>query len=203
MGDTETSDQPQAHRGRSRQGRGGKGNGKNLGPRRRPRPMEMSGNGPEPDEPDVEQPIEEGAATGRVLKLFELQTMTVPDLHAMADEFGLKDLGALHKHELIFEILKANARQRGRMYGRGVLEILPDGFGFLRSPHYNYLPCPEDIYVSPSQIRRFAPADRATWSRARSGRRRTRSASSPCCKVDQINERRARTSRATRSRSRT
>jgi transcription termination factor Rho len=59
------------------------------------------------------------------------------------------------KHELIFEILKANARLNGRMWGRGVVETLPDGFGFLRSPYYNYLPCPEDIYVSPSQIRRF------------------------------------------------
>jgi len=93
---------------------------------------------------------------GRTLKLFELQAETVPNLQQMADEFALTDLGALQKHELIFEILKANARQRGTMFGRGVLEILPDGFGFLRSPYSNYLPCPEDIYVSPSQIRRFA-----------------------------------------------
>jgi transcription termination factor Rho len=80
----------------------------------------------------------------------------VPDLKTMADGYGLTELGALRKHELIFEILKANARSNGMMIGRGVLEILPDGFGFLRSPLYNYLPCPEDIYVSPSQIRRFA-----------------------------------------------
>jgi transcription termination factor Rho len=92
----------------------------------------------------------------QALSLFELQQKTVPDLHAMADSFGLADLGALRKHELIFEILKANARLSGTMHGKGVLEILPDGFGFLRSPYYNYLPCPEDIYVSPSQIRRFA-----------------------------------------------
>jgi transcription termination factor Rho len=89
------------------------------------------------------------------LDLSDLQVKTVPDLLAMADAFGLEDLGALRKHELIFEILKANARANGTMRGRGILEILPDGFGFLRSPHYNYLPCPEDIYVSPSQIRRF------------------------------------------------
>jgi transcription termination factor Rho len=93
---------------------------------------------------------------GRSLKLFDLQTMSVPDLKVMADTFGLQDLGALRKHELIFEILKANARVNGTMFGKGVLEILPDGFGFLRSQLYNYLPCPEDIYVSPSQIRRFA-----------------------------------------------
>jgi transcription termination factor Rho len=94
--------------------------------------------------------------TPRVLKLFELQAMSVPDLKNMADTYGLVELGALRKHELIFEILKANARVNGTMFGKGVLEILPDGFGFLRSPLYNYLPCPEDIYVSPSQIRRFS-----------------------------------------------
>ncbi len=92
----------------------------------------------------------------RVLKLFELQMMSVPDIKAMADSYGLVELGALRKHELIFEILRANARLGGQMFGRGVLEILPDGFGFLRSPLNNYLPCPEDLYVSPSQIRRFA-----------------------------------------------
>jgi transcription termination factor Rho len=90
------------------------------------------------------------------LYLYELQQKTVPELNTLADTLGLVDLGALRKHELIFEILKANARNRGAIFGKGVLEILPDGFGFLRSPYYNYLPCPEDIYVSPSQIRRFA-----------------------------------------------
>jgi transcription termination factor Rho len=94
--------------------------------------------------------------TPQTLSLFDLQVRSVPELHAMADSYGLMDLGALRKHELIFEILRANARVGGTIYGRGVLEILPDGFGFLRSPNYNYLPCPEDIYVSPSQIRRFA-----------------------------------------------
>jgi transcription termination factor Rho len=90
------------------------------------------------------------------LSLYDLQEKSVPELHKMADGFGLVDLGALRKHELIFEILKAHALKAGTMHSKGVLEILPDGFGFLRSPHSNYLPCPEDIYVSPSQIRRFA-----------------------------------------------
>jgi transcription termination factor Rho len=94
--------------------------------------------------------------TPQALSLFELQQKSVPDLHVMADSFGLVELGALRKHELIFEIMRANARLNGSLHGRGVLEILPDNFGFLRSPSYNYLPCPEDIYVSPSQIRRFA-----------------------------------------------
>src|SRR5204862_6307672 len=72
-----------------------------------------------------------------------------------AHDFGIEVVATLKRHELIFEILKRNAERSGVMFGEGVLEILPDGFGFLRSPVYNYLPCPEDIYVSPSQIRRF------------------------------------------------
>ena len=101
------------------------------------------------------EPVE-GETGGKVLKLWELQAMSVPELLTMADDFGLNELGAMQKHELIFEILKVNSRKSGSMFGRGVLEILPDGFGFLRTPTSNYLPCPEDIYVSPSQIRRFA-----------------------------------------------
>lgn len=95
-------------------------------------------------------------ASSEILNLHDLQKKSVPELNKMADGLGLVDLGALRKHELIFEILKVNARLTGTMRGKGVLEILPDGFGFLRSPNYHYLPCPEDIYVSPSQIRRFA-----------------------------------------------
>ncbi|MBL7076527.1 MAG: transcription termination factor Rho [Kiritimatiellae bacterium] len=93
---------------------------------------------------------------GPMLSLFELQEKSVPELCEVADKQGLVDLGALQKHELIFEILNEHALQGGCMNSRGVLEILPDGFGFLRSEHSNYQPCPEDIYVSPSQIRRFA-----------------------------------------------
>ena len=90
------------------------------------------------------------------LSLFDLHDLSVPALNTMADELELVDLGALRKHELVFEILKEHARRNGVMHSQGILEILPDGFGFLRSPYSNYLPCPEDIYVSPSQIRRFA-----------------------------------------------
>jgi transcription termination factor Rho len=93
---------------------------------------------------------------GPMLSLFDLQEKPVPELMEFADKQGLVDLGALQKHELIFEILNEHARQGGRMNSRGVLEVLPDGFGFLRSEYSNYQPCPEDIYVSPSQIRRFA-----------------------------------------------
>jgi len=92
---------------------------------------------------------------GPVIRLHELQAKGVPELHALAHECGLQDFGGLQKHELVFEILKACGRRNVTMLGRGVIELLPDGFGFLRSPLSNYLPCPEDIYVSPSQIRRF------------------------------------------------
>ncbi|OGV52722.1 MAG: transcription termination factor Rho [Lentisphaerae bacterium GWF2_52_8] len=78
------------------------------------------------------------------------------ELSQMGQELGVEGIGALEKSRLIFEILRANAEKHGLMYGSGYLEVLPDGFGFLRSPAYSYLPCSEDIYLSPSQIRRFA-----------------------------------------------
>jgi len=110
------------------------------------------------DVPPPAPAAEPGAARGAQpsLSLYELQHEGMPELNRRADTLGLVDLGALRKHELIFEILKAHARHNGIMFSKGVLEILPDGFGFLRSPFSNYLPCPEDIYVSPSQIRRFS-----------------------------------------------
>ncbi|MBN1436790.1 MAG: transcription termination factor Rho [Sedimentisphaerales bacterium] len=89
------------------------------------------------------------------LHITDLQKMTVEDLHALAKREGLLEYTGLKKQDLIFKILKERIQQNGLMYGEGVLELLPDGFGFLRSPDYNYLPCPDDIYVSPSQVRRF------------------------------------------------
>ncbi len=85
----------------------------------------------------------------------QLQKMTVAELHEVAKTEDLTEYTGLKKQDLIFKILKDRINRNGLMYGEGVLEILPDGFGFLRSPEYNYLPCPDDIYVSPSQIRRF------------------------------------------------
>ena len=78
------------------------------------------------------------------------------NLSTMAREMGIEGVGALEKSKLIFEILRVNAEKTGSMYGSGFLEVLPDGFGFLRSPAYSYLPSSEDIYLSPSQIRRFS-----------------------------------------------
>ena len=84
-----------------------------------------------------------------------LKCMKVNELHDIAKKFNLGTITAIKKQDLIFKILHAQAERSGLMYGEGVLEILQDGFGFLRSPNYNYLPSPDDIYVSPSQIRRF------------------------------------------------
>ncbi len=108
---------------------------------------------PQAAEGQVAQPTEQ--PKGATMSLRQLQQETMPTLQKTAREYGVETVATLKKYELIFEILKKNAERNGMMFGEGVLEILPDGFGFLRSPAYNYLPCPEDIYVSPSQIRRF------------------------------------------------
>src|SRR6266851_1654272 len=85
----------------------------------------------------------------------ELQQMTMPQLLKTAKDEEVAEVTGLKKQDLIFKILKERVKQNGLMFGEGTLETLPDGFGFLRSPDYNYLPCPDDIYISPSQIRRF------------------------------------------------
>jgi transcription termination factor Rho len=85
----------------------------------------------------------------------ELQQQTIAELLKVAKAEGLSEYAGLKKQDLIFKILKERVKQNGLMYGEGTLEILPDGFGFLRCPDYNYLPCTDDIYISPSQIRRF------------------------------------------------
>ena len=87
--------------------------------------------------------------------LHEMQITPINDIKAMAEQYGLTDYAGFSKHQLIFELLKTHGRRGGPLLGRGVLEILPDGFGFLRSPLNSYQPAPDDIYVSPSQIRRF------------------------------------------------
>jgi len=89
------------------------------------------------------------------LNLSELKEKTIAELNAIAREMNIQNTSGLRKQELIFKILQAQAEKDGLIYAEGVLEVLPDGFGFLRAPDYNYLPGPDDIYVSPSQIRRF------------------------------------------------
>jgi transcription termination factor Rho len=90
-----------------------------------------------------------------ILNLRDLKQKKIADLAALAKELNVDGAANMRRQELIFSILQAQAEKNGFIYGEGVLEILPDGFGFLRSPDYNYLPGPDDIYVSPSQIRRF------------------------------------------------
>ena len=85
----------------------------------------------------------------------ELKMKPMSELMGLAKEYKIENPSGMKKQELIFALLKACASQNGNIYGEGVLEILPDGFGFLRSPMYSYMPGPDDIYVSPSQIRRF------------------------------------------------
>ena len=92
----------------------------------------------------------------------DLQRMSMKELLAIAEQEKLTEYRGLKKQDLIFRILKERTRLSGLMFGEGTLEILPDGFGFLRSPDYHYLPCPDDIYVSPSQIRRFGLRTGAT-----------------------------------------
>jgi transcription termination factor Rho len=89
------------------------------------------------------------------LYLTDLQKMSVSELHEEAKKENIQEYSALKKQNLIFRILKERIRQNGLLYGEGVLEVLPDNYGFLRNPRYNYLSSPDDIYVSPSQIRRF------------------------------------------------
>jgi transcription termination factor Rho len=89
------------------------------------------------------------------MNLAELKEKTVADLNTVAKELNVAGTSGLRKQELIFKILEAQTEKNGLVFGEGVLEILPDGFGFLRAPSSNYLPGPDDIYVSPSQIRRF------------------------------------------------
>jgi transcription termination factor Rho len=96
------------------------------------------------------------------IHIAELQRCTMKELLALARSENLTEITGLKKQDLIFKILKERTKMNGLMFGEGTLEILPDGFGFLRSPDYHYLPCPDDIYVSPSQIRRFGLRTGAT-----------------------------------------
>ncbi len=89
------------------------------------------------------------------LDIAKLKDLKITELNKIAKELNIEGASGLKKQELIFKILQAQTEKNGLIFGEGVLEVLPDGFGFLRSPNYNYLPCPDDIYISPSQIRKF------------------------------------------------
>jgi len=102
--------------------------------------------------PESGRPPQQPAATINIAKL---QAMSMNELNQMAKDMAIENFGTMRKHEVIFHILQKNAERSGVLFSEGVLEVLSEGFGFLRSQSFNYLPCPEDIYVSPSQIRRF------------------------------------------------
>jgi transcription termination factor Rho len=85
-----------------------------------------------------------------------LRKLTIPKLQAIAKTLKVEGISNLRKEELIYKIMESQTQREGLLFAEGVLEILPDGFGFLRSPNYNYLPGPDDIYVSPSQIKKFS-----------------------------------------------
>lgn len=104
---------------------------------------------------DRKTPVQETTPLETV-KIADIQRMNIDQLNQFGRKIGLRHLGALTKSQMVFDIVKSLAEKPGELLiGEGVLEVLPDGFGFLRSPNYNYLPSAEDIYVSPAQIRRF------------------------------------------------
>src|SRR3989338_8943407 len=96
-----------------------------------------------------------GEVKGPALYLRELKQMRIDQLTVMAKELNIENAAGMRRQDLIFSILQNQTEKQGRVYAEGILEILPDGFGFLRASDYNYLPGPDDIYVSPSQIRKF------------------------------------------------
>ena len=100
-------------------------------------------------------PARSGGGAVQNLNIAKLKGMTILDLTKVAKDLNVNGISGLKKQDLIFKILQTQAEREGNMFGEGVLEILQEGFGFLRSANYNYLPGPDDIYVSPSQIRRF------------------------------------------------
>src|SRR4030065_2370517 len=115
----------------------------------------MSPSGPERPTRTVRERDPAEAPKGNSMNLAELKDKTIAELTAIARSLNLTGVSGMRKQEMIFKILEGQTEKNGLIFAEGVLEILPDGFGFLRAPSYNYLPGPDDIYVSPSQIRRF------------------------------------------------
>ena len=119
-------------------------------------PEDTPQNTQEPPIEKIAPPPPENTEPETITRIADLQRMNIEQLAAFARNIGLKNLGALTKSQIVFEVVKALSEKPNEvLVGEGVLEVLPDSFGFLRSPNYNYLPSAEDIYVSPAQIRRF------------------------------------------------
>ena len=103
----------------------------------------------------VAEPVHQNTVRQNGLNLSSLKSKKIAELANIGKGFSIESAANMRRQDLIFAILQAQTEKNGYVYGEGVLETLPDGFGFLRAPDYNYLPGPDDIYVSPSQIRRF------------------------------------------------
>ncbi len=121
----------------------------------KPRPPRMMQEDAAANGEALEKALQQQKSGEKPLDVVSLKEMKIIELQKMAHKFKIENVAGLKRQDLIFKILQGQAQQSGLMFGEGVLEILEDGFGFLRSPNYNYLPSPDDIYVSPSQIRRF------------------------------------------------
>ena len=147
-------------RGKSRRPRSGNGSGSGMvgAPRGLPgirdyQTLDEFGEDEFQDEPGSAGEGDDGG--GERLYVRDLKQKTMPELADLADSLAVENAAGMRKQDLIFSILKATTDQQGKIYAEGVLETLPDGFGFLRAPDQNYLAGPDDVYVSPSQIRRF------------------------------------------------
>jgi len=144
---TESTGNPgggRSRRGRGRRSRNPRGNGS---PKRDYLPSD--------DELEEEAAADDGEDNGIRVDVSELKAKTMQELTEFAEEMDVENAAGMRKQDLLFAILKAQTEQKGKIFSEGVLEILQDGFGFLRAPDQNYLAGPDDIYVSPSQIRRF------------------------------------------------
>ena len=115
----------------------------------------MSKSRPENGESNNSKTNSDNSSKLNTLNLIELKKKDINSLIKIAREYDIENANSMRGQELLFALLQAQTKRKGIIYGAGVLEALPDGFGFLRAPDYNYLPGPDDIYVSPSQIRRF------------------------------------------------
>ncbi len=117
--------------------------------------MQENNHKPKAQERKTSRAKRESFDDGGSMNIVELKEKPIADLTGLARDLNIEGAAGMRRQDLIFALLTAQAERNGAIYGEGVLEILPDGFGFLRAPDYNYLPGPDDIYVSPSQIRRF------------------------------------------------
>ena len=137
---------------RGNTGGGGGGSRRHHGPQFEGLPKDVE---ELPDTPAGGEVDANGQPKGPTLNINDLKDASIQKLTQIAKDLNVAGATGMRKQDLIFQILKAQTEQSGFLFSEGVLEVLPDGFGFLRAPDYNYLPGPDDIYVSPSQIRKF------------------------------------------------